>query len=156
MPRYLRYNGKGKLVFLPAVANSAAPTAAEIAAGTPLTADFRESSGFSSGQTSVPMPDYVSSFTPTLAGRQEAGSPQLTFYDQDAATNATRTALSEGTNGFLLRCPMGQIAGRRCEVWPVTIGAQNDTEWGADNESAQYIVGLSVTSAPTKTAVYPA
>lgn len=155
MPRFAR-PGKSKIFFATAVANPAAPTRAEINAATVLITDFRSATGFASEQTRIPMPDYVSSFTPSLAGRTTAGNPTLTFYDQDAATNGTRTALAEGTNGFILRMPYGDVAGRRMETWPATIGALNDSDWGDGDEAAQYAVAVSITSAPSKNAVVPA
>ena len=156
MPRFAR-PGTATLHFVPAVASLAAPTRVEITAGDELIADFREATGFTSEQERIAMPDYVSNFTPSLAGRQAAGNPTIVFYDLDqAGANAIRAALAEGTEGFLIRMPYGDVAGRRCEVWPVTVGAQNDDDWAADNESAKWTVALSVTSAPEKDAVVPA
>lgn len=154
MPRFKR-QGKAKLFFATAVASPAAPTTAEITAATPLLADFREASGFTSEQAFIDQPDYVTDFVPQITGRTTSGSPSIRFYDQDAATNAIRTALAEGATGFILRMPYGQVTGRRMETWPAQVGALNDSDWGSDADSAMFDVAVAVTAKPTKTAVVP-
>lgn len=151
-----RRQGKGTLRFATAVAVPGSPTRAEITASVAVIADFREEGGLTSEQQFIETPDYVAAFTPQIPGRQTAGNPSLTFYDLDNATNATRTALAEGTQGFLLRMPYGDVPTRRMEVWPCTIGALNDTSWATGDEAAAYTVALAVTSAPSKNVTIPA
>lgn len=160
MARYFR-RGKTKIVAAPAVASKAAPTRAEINAGTVLAvpggttvAAIAEMDGFTSSNEQIETPDANSEFTSTIPGPTTVESPQLTFYDDDASSTI-RTALAEGTETNLIIMPYGDVATKRCEVWPVRVAALND-ELTFGNEAARYIVQFAPREKPAKNAVVPA
>ncbi len=162
MPGRYMYPGKAKVVFAPAVANPAAPTAPEISAGTVLTqpgstvaTGMKEMRNWETSAGTTPVPDVASTFDSTIPGRQSAGEPQIEFYDDDAASNAIRTALAEGTSGYVIIMPQGQTTGRRCEVWPVKVNTVNQNQVTNGADPATFTVTFAVPSAPTKTAVVP-
>ena len=153
MARYFR-RGKSAIRFLPAVANKAAPTRAEITAGTDLTGSTAEIAGFTFSNDPIPVPDLGSTFTGTIVGEDTAETPTLTFYDDDAASTV-RTALAKGVTGFIVLFPYGDVPTKRAEVWPVTSTGVND-EWSAGNDPARFSVGFAVTGVPSQNAVVPA
>jgi len=161
MARYHSSN-KAKVVFAPAVSSLAAPTRVEIAAGTVLTvagstaaAGLIEDSGFETTPSDITVPDVGTDFDGTIPGRQAASSASLKFYDDDA-TSTIRTALAEGTAGYIIRMPYGDVEAKRCEVWPVRVSALNDSAITSANEAKTFMVTLATTSEPSKVAVVPA
>jgi hypothetical protein len=156
-----RPNNKAKVVFAPAVANLAAPSGAEITAGTVLCTPgtfasdgLFELQNFESTATFIDTPDAATDFDSKIVGRKQAGNPSMTFYDNDAAATI-RTALAEGTSGFVIIMPYGQTTGKRCEVYPVTIGSLNDSQINSNNEAKKFMVMAAITSVPNKNGVVP-
>jgi hypothetical protein len=151
--RYFR-RGKSKILFLPAVANKAAPTRTEITAGTSLTPQTAEIADFQFANSPIATPDMDTTFTTSIPGEDTVGTPTITFYDDDAASTI-RTALTKGAKGFILLMPYGDVPTKRAEVWPVESTGVND-EWSAGNDPARYAVAFAVTGAPTQNATVPA
>lgn len=161
MARY-RIGATEKVVFAPAIASLAAPTQAELNAGTVLTvagtavaAGLVEMANFESASQFIDVPDTASSFTAKIAGRKTAGDPTMTFYDDDASATI-RTALAEGTSGYIVRMPYGQTTGKRADVFPVTVGSLNDAQLTSANEAAKFMVAVAITSTPNKVALVTA
>lgn len=152
MAKFFR-RGVSLIKFLPAVANPAAPTAPEIAAGTSLTAAVSAITGFQLSNSPIPVPDLATVFTSQINGEDTVTDSALTLNDDDTVTSI-RVALVKGTSGFILLQPYGATAAKRCEVWPVKVTGYND-EWTTDNTNAKAMVGFAVTAVPTQNAVNP-
>lgn len=154
-------DSKSKVTFCPGISNLAAPTSGELAAGTVLctpgtyvNAGLKELAGFETTQEFKAMQDLSTRVDSKLAGRLSLPDASLTFFDDDASSTI-RTALTEGTVGFLVLMPYGQTTGKRCEVWPVTIGSLNNSQLVAGSDPATFMVAVAVTSQPNKVAVLP-
>lgn len=159
MAKFIR-RGTEKWVFTPTVASKAAPTRSEITAGTVLTvpggaATLSATTGFTGEISQVPLPSMASLFTPSLPGEQTTGTPSLTFYD-DTTVTTIRTALADGTSGFIIRMSYGDVPTRRCSVWPIIVGGTNDSDATTANEPATFVVSIGITDPPEKNAVVPA
>lgn len=162
MSKYI-VSGKAKVVFAPAVANIAAPTTGEMSAGTILNnpggtviAGLISMTGFTSEQGFITTADLQTDTDSKFPGRRTIGDASMMFYDDDASSTI-RTALAEGTAGYICRFPYGQSAGKRCEVFPVTIGALNDADYDATaNEVQKFSVAVAITAKPNKNSVSPA
>lgn len=146
--------GVTKYRWATAIASTAAPTRAEITASTNLGGQLADLSGLTSTRTSVDRPDMDTKFTKKVAGVDEVADIAFTFHDDDATTTV-RTALAEGTNGFLLVFPYGDVATKRMEVWPCQVLGNND-QHNSGNETAKFEVGFAPTDVPVKTATVPA
>lgn len=145
--------GVTKFVACPIVANLAAPTRAEITAGTVLTG-ITNVSGFSISRSFVDTPDLDDDFTSNIAGERKAGESALTFKDKRAASEEIRDALAEGTTFVMVYMPYGDIPTERCECWPVVSGGVNDQ---IDLSSfAAFQVGFATPDPPVQNAVIPA
>lgn len=148
--------GVTKYKWATAVAAPATPTRAEINAAVNLGSKLNDLTGLTSTRTTVDRPDMDNKFTAKVAGVDEVPDIAFTFHDDDdSATAAIRTALAEGTNGYLLVLTYGDVPGKRMEVWPAQTLAVND-QHTAGNETAKFAVGFAPTSTPTKSAVVPA
>jgi hypothetical protein len=152
--------GKEKWVFAPSVASKAAPTRSEINAGTVLTVPGGQptvagTTGFRFANEPAPLPSMASTFDTSIPGVDTSETPSITLYDDDATTTI-RTALAKGAAGFVIRMPYGDVATKRCEVWPVTVAALNDNDATTANEPATFTADFAVTDTPVQTAVIPA
>lgn len=157
-----KLSNQEKAIFCASISNQAAPTQAELTAGVPLctpgtvTAEgLFAMTNFDSKTTAIAVPDAATDFDAQIPGRKQAGEPMLEFYD-GGTTTTIRTALAEGTDGFVVRCFYGQTTGKRCAVFPIRIGALNDGMLNAQNEAFKFTIACYITAQPTKTAVIAA
>jgi hypothetical protein len=150
--RYVRY-GLTRVVFAPAVANVLSPTRAEINAGTDLSNEVESVNGFQVQSNFVETPDLGTQFTGKLAGRTSADDSSITCY---ASSNSidVRTLLPRGTTGFILWFDEGDVAGRKADCYPITVGSipkDRDVE-----AAARIIVNVAITRTPTENFTIPA
>ena len=154
MSRFVPRKQGVKFYFAPAVAVLAAPTRTEITAAVDLTPQLADTSGFSAAPQSAEVPDYDSDFTKKVPGIKAAEDPTMTFWEDDDSSTI-RTAVADGAAGFIIRCPYGDVAAKRCEVWPVRSTGPN-TNLPNDNNAAQFVVVFATEDAPELEAVLPA
>jgi hypothetical protein len=119
--RYFR-PGLTAVVFAPAVANKAAPTRAEINAGTDLSRDVQATDGFSTTANFLDAPDLVSSFVSKVAGTLEAGDSSITMYQSSNSVDA-RSLMPRGTTGFILWFDESDTPGRKADTFPITVAS---------------------------------
>lgn len=153
MAKFFR-RGTSKVFFLPAVVDVEAPTRAEITAGTDLSPFATGLSGWQFSNSRIDTPILSSAFTPQIDGPDEVGDSSLTFLDDDTVTTV-RTALPRGTSGYICLMPYGDVATKRCEIWPIKSTGAND-EWSMGSDPARYVIDFAVTNPPTQNAVVPA
>lgn len=150
--RYFR-PGITAVVFAPAVVNKAAPTRAEINAGTDLSRDVNSIEGWAPTANFLDAPDLVSSFVSKVAGTLEVGDSSLTMYQSSNSTDV-RTLLPRGTTGFILWFDEGDISGRKADTYPITVASLSKVrDIGA---VATLTISFSVTSAPAENWTVPA
>jgi hypothetical protein len=152
MPRFMA-RGKSKVIFTPTVAG-VSPTRPEITAGTSLTPQIAEMSGFSFSNSPIATPDMDTTFTTTIAGEDTSDTPSMTFYDDDTVTTI-RTALAKGTKGYLLLMRYGDVPTKAVQKWYVESTGISD-EWSAGNDPARFSVSFGVLAVPVFNGVIPA
>lgn len=152
-------SGNAKVVFAPSISSTSAPTVAEINAGTVLTvpgstatAGLAEMSNWETAASNIEVPDVASTFDKTIPGRTKAGEPSISFYDDSAGTSTVRTALAEGTAGYMVIMRYGQTVGKRAEVYPCKVSALNDSQVNNKNEPAMFTAVFAITDTPNKNA----
>jgi hypothetical protein len=112
-----RYN------WLPACANTASPTRAEINAGTDLTPEIANTGNWGIISGSIDAPDLATTFTAQIGGKVTIDGPTIDMYADSTSTDV-RTLLPRGTTGFILKLPEGDVAGRKADVFAVKVLAQ--------------------------------
>lgn len=152
VPQRFFRRGVSETWFLPAVTSLAAPSAAEFTAGTNMTKAVASITGFAITNDPIKTPDLGSAFDSQIDGVDSAEDSGFSFYD-DKTDVVLRTALAKGTNGFVVLCPYGKIATKRCEVWPVRSTGFNDA-WDMDG-AAQANAKFAITAPPVQNAVCP-
>lgn len=151
------HRGTTRVYFVPAVAVATAPTRAEINAGTNLTAAIVTPggiTGFALDNQLVDIAPVGAAFVEQRPGTNKVTAAcTLTLYEQKT-TATIRTAVAKGTAGFVILTPYGDVAGRRCEVWPAIVATIAST-WALDGAAAFRAV-FAPSAAPTQNAVCPA
>jgi hypothetical protein len=139
--------------WLPACANIASPTRAEINAGTDLTPELAEAGDWAINSQPIDTPDYAAAFTPQITGNITADNTTLNMY-ADLASTDVRTLLPRGTTGFIVKLPSGDVAGRKMDVFPVKVGSQGKPNAIGTPSTINLI--FYVTRAPAENVTIPA
>lgn len=138
--------------FVSTIANKNAPTRPELDAGTDLTNEIAEVSGFSTTSEQTETPDLGSRFTGKIPGRITADDSSITLY-MSSTSNDVRTLLPRDTSGFIVAFSEGDVAGRKMDVFPVKVSGQPKKR---DIEDAATIeIQFTITSIPAENVTIP-
>lgn len=153
MARYNRRSNTGWW-YVPTIANQAAPTDDEVAAGVALHNVLAATTGFTSTQEDIPVPDVGSTWGKTIPGGESVDASSLTFWAGDTDSDEeeeVREALVENDLGFIVvvKRQKTPAATQPCDVFPVRVKANNEVHTG-DNAGAQFMVGFSIHDSPSK------
>jgi hypothetical protein len=150
--RYVRF-GLTRVVYALTVSNYLSPTRGEINAGTDLSGEVSEISGFQVAGAFVDAPDLLSPFTAKLAGRTTADDSSITMYASSNSVDV-RTLLPRGTTGYLMWFDEGDTPGRKFDIYPITVGsAAKDRSL---EDPARIIINVAVTRTPAENVTVPA
>ena len=140
--------------FCPAIANKAAPTRGELNAGTNLSGDIAEVSGFTVSSDLIDVPDLGNRFVSKIPGKIQAADSSIKMY-ADATGVDVRTLLPRDTAGFIVRFDGGDVAGRKCDIFPIKVSALSK-DMGTGGDGATIEISLAVTSTPAENVTVPA
>lgn len=145
--------GISKARFLPSLAG-ANPTRAEITAGLNLSPFVASVQGFQLSNAAIPTPNLEDRFTSQIEGEDTVQDSGFTLND-DMDDTDIRDALPKGTEGWVLLMPYGDVATKRCEIWPVRVSGFNDV-WDMGNNPAQAALQFVITGVPDQDGTIPA
>lgn len=158
MSVYFR-RGQSAASFVPTIASTTAgPTAAELSAGTDITAAVTALGGFETSLNRINTPLMSQKEELQVDGPQTLGDGTITIVDDDGVSSsgstvrvAARTALAEGVSGYLVVSPSKQAptTGDKVDVWPIKVGALN-RNLGLDAALATSVAQLAFTAQPRK------
>lgn len=115
--------GTSQVLFCPSIANKAAPTFAELDAGTELTRDIGDLSGWSTASAFIDVPDLKTRFVGKIPGRISADDSSFTFYaDEDSGAGDARVLLPRDTEGYIVIADGGLASGKG-DVFHVKVGS---------------------------------
>jgi len=148
-------NEQSYLGFLPAVADKAAPTSAELTAGTNLTSFLISLNASTQGNT-VPTPDISTLFETSIPGTVQA-SLTGDFYRDDTTDTAWET-LPRSTSGFFVVQRFGAdpdgadpTTGDSVEVWPIMVVSRTMSNM-SNNTAETFTVTCSIPEVPEEDA----
>lgn len=151
---FLRKTDQSTWIFAPAVANTAAPTAAELNAGVLLTPHIAEISGFNFKNEKIDTPDLSDNFVGSIPGEDVVDDSSLNFYLDDISPSLW-VALAQGTAGFMIMNWFARTAASKTRVWPVVSAGRNDVIT-LDADAMKFAVDFTIPSRPELDAVWPA
>lgn len=150
----LAHTGVVKIYWLPTVTVLAAPTVAQITAGTliPKVTNY----SFPSSESEVDVSDVDDIYDSSVVGTSKAGPITLTIKRDDTSETNTWDLFTFRANGFLLRTLNGlAIATSKVMVYPVQVGQKRPDGYGR-NEAQKFEVSFYVTAPPNLSAVVAA
>lgn len=150
--RFIR-PGVTKVYFVPTSANYKAMTKAELDAGTDLTTEIAEVSGWNITSNLVETPDWASRYASKVAGLLASDDSSITFY-ADEAGNDVRKVLPRDTKGYIAWMDGGEVVGQPMDVFPVTVSSLSKER--AANTPARIVVNFAITAVPSEDQAIPA
>lgn len=150
--RYFR-RGVTKVLWVPTIADKAAPTRVELDAGTALEQETGEVDGWSVTSEVVETPTLGSLFTAKINGPISADDSSLTMYASQDGEDV-RTLLTRGTNGFVVWMDEGDTATGLMDVFPVRVLSQ--AKQRTLDDAAMVTVQFAITSEPAENVAIPA
>jgi hypothetical protein len=150
-----RFFGVGTTAFLfcPTIANPAAPTFAELDAGTELTRDIADISGWMTSSEFIDVPDMATRFTSKIPGRITSEDSSITFYaDEDQGAGDAGALLPRDTDGFMVIADGGLASGIG-DVFQVTVGS-NSIQRSVD-DAVKRVVTFAIRSEPAEGVTLP-
>ncbi|MEV8636513.1 hypothetical protein AB0395_33185 [Streptosporangium sp. NPDC051023] len=143
-----------KVLWLPSVANKNAVTRAEINAGTDLTRELADNSGWVVTSNQSDAPDMGSKFTGKVSGRTTADDSSLSMYASKNGVDA-RSLMPRDTSGTVVWMDGGDVPGQPMDVFPVTVSSVGKPRSVGD-EVARITFSYAITSAPAENVTIPA
>lgn len=145
--------GNRKYYFITTAVSYAAPTRAEINAGTDLTAEIEAVSGFTLTGNSADTPDLSTGFVGQVPARVTASASEIVFWASSTSADA-RTVFPRGTAGYVIILPEGDVPTQKMEIWPVKVTSMFVDP--AMEDPAKVHVQMSITKIPAQNVTIPA
>lgn len=139
-----------------AIADITAPTRIELDAGTDVSGEVADVSGFQVTAETIDTPDYGSKFIGSIGGATTAADSVLTCYlNLDSSTGSDiRDELTRGDNTHLCIYDSGDVEANLMDVYPVQVTAMPKMRGRTD--PARIEVQFSVTAEPAEDVAVPA
>lgn len=145
-----------KVFFLPTiVATNLTPTRAEITAGTDLTGEIADLSGWQVSADMIPTPDLAAKFVGQVAGRIKADNSSITFYASKSGTDV-RATLPRGQAGYIAFMDGGDVATTgKMDVYPVEVASVGKVRSTGD-KALTLAINFAITRKPGEDLTIPA
>lgn len=142
--------------FLPTIAaTTLIPTRAEITAGTNVTAEIADLSGWQVRADMIATPDLASRFVSQIAGRTKAEQSSITYY-ADKTGDDIRTVNPRGQTGYIVFMDGGDVPTTgKMDVYPVEVAAVGKARSTGD-QALQVTIDYAITGPPAEDVAIPA
>lgn len=151
----LRTDGRTKVWYVPTISNQAAPTVAELNAGTALECAMTPDGliGFEPDTSEIDNSSLCSNFTTKQAGRAEFSGTMLRFMKSHASTDTIYNLLLRDLTGYIAirRGPLSTdawAATNKVEVYPIETGETKNLA-PESNGLQKYEIPFTVTASPS-------
>lgn len=152
-----RYTSIGltKVYYLPTVASALfIPTRAEMNAGTDLSSELADWTGWMVAGAQIATPDLSTVFESQISGRVSANKSTLVFYASKTGLDVT-SLLPRTTTGFIMWLDGGDISGNQAEVYPVTVMANGLDRDNKMTAADRVTVEFAITRQPAQNVTIP-
>jgi hypothetical protein len=147
--------GLTKIYFLPTVsAANLTPTRAEMNAGTDLSAQVADWSGWIVSGVQINTPDLSSVFESSIPGRVSAAKSTMTYYASQTGVDIG-SLLPRTTVGYIQWLDGGDISGNQCEVYPITVMACGIDRDNKMTLADRIMIDYAITKQPGQNLIIP-
>lgn len=147
--------GRSKTYWCTAIADISAPTRSELNAGTDITGQIMDASGWTVSSTQIPVPNADTRYTETIPGVIEAEASTITMYADVEGVDA-RVLMPRDEEGFIVRLDGGDVAANKCRVFPVTVSSVAVTTSLNGGEADTLVFSYAITTEPAENVAVPA
>lgn len=151
-----RYTSRGftKIYWVVTVSNYLSPTRSELNAGTDLSPQIMDASGWSVSSDQIDAPDMANRFTSKIPGAISADDSSLTMYASKNGVDA-RSLMPRDTPGYIVILFGGDTSGNKMDVWPVTVAsvAKQISVQGSDPDTL--VISYTPTAPPAENVTIP-
>lgn len=147
IPASERYFNAGTtvVVFIPTIADAAlVPTRAEITAGTDLSDEISDVSGWQVSSGEIVTPAMGSDYDSKIPGKTTTDDSTITFY-ADVTGEDVRTILPRNTNGYIAIMDGGDVPTQPMDVFKIRVRANGKTR-STGEEAARIVIPFSIQS----------
>lgn len=145
-----------RVYWVPSIAaTNLTPTRLELNAGTDVTNEVNDLSGWNIQGEQIDTQSMGESFRSRIPGSISADDSDLTFYASTTG-NDIRALTPRGTSGFIAWMDAGDIAGQKMEVFPVTVTSVALIRTATGQEATKIQVMYSITRQPGQNLTIPA
>lgn len=142
--------------WLPSIAaTNLTPTRLEMNAGTNLTPELNDLSGWTIESEQIDTQSMAESFRSRIPGSTSSPDSSITFYTSKTG-NDVRVLLPRGTSGYVMFCDGGDVSGYKAEVYPVTVTSNGVMRSATAQDASKVEVGFSITRQPAQGVTVPA
>lgn len=151
-----RYTARGtsRAYWVPTISNKAAPTRPELNAGTDLSTQLADSSGWSVKSNQIEAPDLSTRYTATIPGVITAEDSSLTLYSSKNGVDA-RALMPRDAVGFIVWMDGGDIASNKMDVFPVTVSSVSKQRQVDGGKADTLQISYAITSQPAEDVTVP-
>jgi hypothetical protein len=152
-----KYTSRGstRVVWCTTVANPAAVLRSEINAGTDLSGELADASGWSVKSNQIDTPDLQSRYTSTIPGVISADDSSITMYMSKDGVDA-RALMPRDEVGYIIWMDGGDVAANLCDVFPVTVSAVSKMRQVDGSKADTVMFSFAITSEPSENVAVPA
>lgn len=152
-----RYTSRGstKIYWVASIATRTAPTRAELNAGTDLSPQIADSSGWSVSSEQIETPDLATRYTSTVPGSIAAEESSLTLYASKDGVDA-RSLMPRDAEGHIVILHGGDVAGYKMDVYPVIVSSVSTQLQVGGGEADTVVVSYAITAEPSQGVSTPA
>lgn len=142
----VRYVAQGTRLYyaVPSIANTGAPTRAELIAGTNLTGFVSGMDGWSQNVNFVKVPDFGSRTVGVIPGTVELADSKFTFYESSTSVDA-RALFTVNLVTYITIMLEGDVAGQKMDVFKIQIASATPQQELGDT-AAQIDFGVALMS----------
>lgn len=145
-----------KIYWIPSIAaTNLTPTRAELNAGTDVTGEVNDLSGFTVEGENIDTQSMGEEFRSVIPGATSAPDSSITYYASKTGTDI-RALNPRGTSGNLGFMDGGDVAGQKMEVYPVTVTSVGVIRSVVGGDATKVMINYSVTKKPGQGITIPA
>lgn len=152
-----KYTSQGatKVYWVPTISNTASPTRSELNAGTDLSGQLMDASGWSVTSEQIETPDLATRYTSTIAGKITAEESTLTMY-ADLEGDDARDLMPRDETGYIVWMDGGDVASNKMDVFTVTVSSVSKQRSVDGSDADTLVFSFAITAEPRENVTVPA
>ena len=145
-----------RVYWVPSIAaTNLTPTRLELNAGTDITNELNDLSGWSVQGEQIDTQSMGERFRSRIPGSTSAEDSSLTFFASKSGSDI-RVLNPRGTSGFIFWADGGDVAGQKAEVYPVTVMSVGLIRTTTGGDATKVVINYSITREPAQGVTIPA